>query len=140
MSAGTVHIGTGVGAGVGVGGGVMLGAGVGEGDGEGVAVGSADDTGIPAITPLRIGNDADELTEIGVPMRLLITGVINENRHVIATIAGEPMSVPFGKVGAGRVAGIVQLIPDDSAPISRTYSGCDAAVAGVPQAVGYKAA
>ena len=136
FKSGTVHVGTGVGAGVGEGAalGGMLGTGV------AVACGRPEPTGIPAITPLRIGKDADELTEIGLPRMFLITGVISENRHVIATTAGEPMSVPFGKVGGGRVAGIEQLMPADSDPIRRTYSGWEAAVAGVPQAVGYSAA
>jgi hypothetical protein len=107
-------------------------------DGVGVPCGSPDPTGIPAITPLRIGKDAEELTEIGLPRMFLITGVISENRQVMATTAGDPMSVPFGKVGGGSVAGIEQLMPNDSDVIRRTYSGWEAATP--PQAVGYSAA
>ena len=57
-------------------------------------------------------------------------GVISENRQVIATTAGEPTPLPFGKVGSGSVAGSAQLIAAASAAIRRSYSAWARRVAG----------
>src|SRR6185369_9624894 len=90
--------------------------------------------------PLRIGNDADALTLIAFPRTFLMIGVIREKRHVTATVAGEPISWPAGKVGVGSGFGSVQLIAAASALISRTYSAWAEVLPGDVHAFGLMAA
>src|SRR4051812_43197378 len=136
---GTVHVGGAVGSCDGVGMGVDVGTGVCvgvAGGAVGPTVGSTPPPGVPAIAPLRIGNDADALTGIELPRRLLISGGINEKRRVIETMTGEPISVPLGKEGVG-VAGNEQLLPPASAVIRRANSVWAAAFAGACHAYGF---
>src|SRR4051794_31011435 len=137
---GTVHVGGAVGSCDGVGMGVDVGTGVCvgvAGGAVGPTVGSTPPPGVPAIAPLRTGNDADALTGIELPRRLPISGVISEKRQVIETMTGEPISVPLGKLGVGVVAGNAQLLPPASALISRANSVCAAAFAGACHAYGF---
>src|SRR5262249_25307391 len=78
----------------------------------------------------------DALTLIALPSRLLSSGVISENRQVIETVAGEPISVPDGNVGVGSGLGIVQLIDEDSALISRANSAWALRLPGAVHAFG----
>ena len=71
---------------------------------------------------------------------LPIRGVISGNSQVISTMAGEPMSVPFGNAGGGSVAGKAQLMAAASAVINRSYSARAPGLPGEFQAVGFMAA
>src|SRR3954451_7820898 len=61
-----------------------------------VKLGKVPPTGTPLIAPARTGNDADAETLMTLPRMLLMTGVMSENRHVIATTVGEPSDWPLG--------------------------------------------
>ena len=91
----------------------------GRGVGLGVAIGMAVWTGIPLMTPDRIGNAEEADTSRPLPRTKLRIGVIRWNRQVTATLAGSPMSRPLGNVGLGMGDGMSQLMTSASAVTSR---------------------
>ena len=100
-----------------------MGDGDGDGDGlgvgDGVGIGMAVWTGMPLMTPERIGNAEDADTSNPLPRTKLRIGVIRWNRQVTATLAGSPMSRPLGNVGFGIGDGMSQLMTSASAVTSR---------------------
>ena len=93
--------------------------GTGWGSAIGVGIGMAVWTGIPLMTPERIGNAEEADTSSPLPRTKLRIGVIRWNRQVTATLAGSPMSRPLGNVGFGIGDGMSQLMTSASAVTSR---------------------
>src|SRR4029079_8885707 len=91
-----VGVGEAVGGGLGVGVGTAVGPGVGVGDGDGdgdglavgvaVGIGIAVWTGMPLMTPARIGNADEAETSRPFPRTKLRIGVIRWNRQVTTTL------------------------------------------------------